>query len=127
VPTLIGAILLVCVSLALMLRLGVVARASQGIRLAQEGAAIVADPALDDDAKGQRLRRNSTRLAGLFLTIVAITAVAIGAPLAVLWGLDRLGVVSLAQVVALASSPAFIVVSSVAGVAAWLLAARLRR
>lgn len=77
--------------------------------------------AVTDDEREALSRRMSVKLGGLFLRITLVLVLAAGAPFAALWGLDRLGLVSLGQTLATLASPRFLIGSTIAGFAAvWL-------
>jgi hypothetical protein len=124
---LLAAALVVTAMVALAIRLGLLRRPRQLQEVAQRALVHLRDPELDDDAKGAAMRRHSTELFGLFLLITGTLAAAVAAPVAVLWLLDRLRLVSFADVVAAASSIPFLIASTVVGCAAWALLRRRPR
>lgn len=80
---------------------------------------LFADPTLSDLEKERGLREQSVRLFGLFVRIAGGSAVAIGAPLAAVVGLQAAGVTSASAVVATLISPGFLVAAFSVGGALW--------
>jgi hypothetical protein len=67
------------------------------------------DASLDDDAKEVRMRRHSVTFGRYFLQITGTAILGLGASLALLWLLDRAGVVPLESVLAALGSWRFVV------------------
>ncbi|MFO7652310.1 MAG: sulfotransferase [Candidatus Krumholzibacteriia bacterium] len=115
----VGAVLLLAgfVVVASRLRLGAASRSA--ISLARSSLDTFG-AALSDDEKEAIYRRSAIRLFGFAVRLLAGGAAAVLGPLAILWGADRLGVVSLDEVLAAAMSPLFLAVSFAAvGAAMW--------
>lgn len=74
-----------------------------------------------DDERERISRQGSLAIARLFAVIAGSVLIAAAAPLAVVYGLDRLSLVSLARVLAVMASPIFIAGSVAAGLVAWAL------
>ena len=122
-----GALFIVAVAIWLLLALKTPARVQQVLAVSQASMGHVRDPDLSDDEKEKLMQSHSLQLFGLFFAIMAIFAVAFLAPVAVLWGLDWLGLLSLDAVLAYAVSVPFLVGTTVGGVAAWLVIRLLRK
>lgn len=113
-----GAVFLV-VALVILLRVfGLVDRSREVLRVTQESLAVVRNPDLSDAKKEKALQRNSLRLFKLFLVLSAGGAAALVLPLAVVWGGDRLGWISLGAVIDVTLSPVFLIGSAVFATAA---------
>lgn len=104
---------------------GVVTRAGEAVRRARGSYAVVADRSLSDDQKERRLKEEAPRLFGLLGGILGGSALALGLPLALIWLGDRLGLVSLAGVMAILVRVDFLVAVTVVGIlAAWWIRRR---
>lgn len=121
------AVLVVVVFAVVVERAGVVARADEALRRARGSYAVVADRTLTDEQKERRLREEAPRLLGLLGRILGGSGLALGLPLGLLWVGDRLGMVSLAAVMAILVRVDFLVVVTVVGLlAAWWIRRRGR-
>jgi hypothetical protein len=124
---LLGASFLVVVAIVLLLALKAPARIQQVLVVSHESMAHVRNKDLSDDEKEKLMQQSSLRMFGLFFVIMAIFAVAFLAPTAVLWGLDKAGVLSLQAVLDFAISIPFLVGTTVVGTAVWLVVRALRK
>lgn len=95
------AVLVVVVFAVVVQWTGVASRASEAVRRARGSYAVVADRSLSDEQKERRLKEEAPRLFGLVGLILGGSALALGLPLGLLWLGDRLGLVSLAAVMAI--------------------------
>lgn len=111
---------------ALLIALKVVERSGQSLATMRRALADL-KAASTDDEREKISQGASLAAARLFVVITASVLAAATAPLAVVYGLDRMGLGSFDAVVAVMASPAFIVASLAVGLAAWLAARRLRR
>lgn len=120
-----GSVLIVILFVVLLKALKLVARSRQVVSLSQESLSIVSDKQLSDDEKEARLQKHSVTLIGLFGILVAGSAVALGAPIGMVWGLDKLGMMSFDGVMAVLVSWPFLLASTVLGTGAYVLVSRL--
>lgn len=104
--------------------LGLPDRAGQAVEGSREALEVLRDPSLDDDGKEEALQRLSLRLFRLFGVLLGGSLLAIGWPLALIWGADRAGVASLAGTLDVLERPDFLVGTVVAGFAIWWLVRR---
>lgn len=85
---------------------------------------VISDPSLGDDEKELRLRKESGHLFGLFAKIVLEAVAALGAPVAVLWGLDLGGVGSAPETLGVLMRIDFLAAVTVFGFLAYYWASR---
>jgi len=97
----------VCVTFAALANaLRIVTKSVEVAATSRQALQVMADPALDDDAKEKGLRDHAKTLGRLFVVITAGAIVAAGVPFAVVWMLDAAGVLSIDAVLdALVSWP----------------------
>ena len=124
---LLGALFIVVVATWLLLALKAPARVQQVLVVSTASMGHVRNPDLSDDEKEKLMQSHSLQLFGLFFTIMAIFGVAFLAPVVVLWGLDKMGLLSLDAVLAYAISIPFLVGTTVVGVGAWLVVRLVRK
>lgn len=121
------AVLVVAAFALLVQWTGVVSRAAEAGRRARGSYAVVADSSLTDEQKERRLKDEAPRLFGLLGLILWGSALALGLPLGLLWGADRLGMVSLSAVMAILVRVDFLMAVTVVGVpVAWWIRRRGR-
>lgn len=120
-----GSVLIVVLFVVLLRALKLVARSRQVVSLSQESLSIVSDKQLSDDEKEAQLQKHSLALMALFGILVVGSAVALGAPIGVVWGLDKLGMMSFDGVMAVLVSWPFLLASTVLGTGAYILLSRL--
>ena len=114
------AILMVVAFAGIVTWTGVPAQAREVVRRTSASRAVVLDRSLTDQQKERHLRAEAPRLIGLLGRIVLGSALALALPLGALWMLDRLGLASLADVLAVLVRLDFILAVSAAGVlGAW--------
>lgn len=103
---------------------GIVARArlpahlAEAVRGARGTYSVVSDPSLTDDQKERRLKEEAPRLVGLLGRIVFGSVLALGLPLVALWAADRVGLISLPDVLGVLVRIDFLVAVSAFGVLA---------
>jgi hypothetical protein len=102
------------------------AHLKQVLAVSQEASAILRDSTATDDAKEQMAQKCSVKLFGLFLLIVLTFVGALLAPVAVLWVLDFLHLISLPAVIHMTTSVTFLVTCTVVGCLISFLWPRLR-
>ena len=108
-----GAIFLVVVFVILIQLLGLTKKSGDVVRIARHSMKIISSSKLNDEQKESKLQKNSQKLFGLFFILAFYGAIAILIPLAGLWLCDRLGWLSLADVLDTTISPTFLIVSSI--------------
>jgi len=119
-----GAAFLVGGFLVLLRCLGLVNRSRDVLALTRGSLRVIGDEAVDDEVKEAALRRNALLLFRLCGILTVGGAAAVLLPLAVLWGADRLGWMSLAAVMAVAVSWPFLTVSGVVALGVMVYPAR---
>jgi hypothetical protein len=93
---------------------------------AQAGVKALSDPSLDDAAKERHARAASIRLFGAFATIALRSAVVFAAPLAVLWGLDAVGLAPLDEMLDFLVRWEVLLAATALGLGVWFALARWR-
>ena len=112
----VGAIIACAVFLLVVRAVGLFRKPAAVYGISRQAMQDLRHPELDDDAKERLMRRHALALGWLFLQLTAGGAVALASPLAVLWGLDRIGLLSLdATMTALVSWEFLIGVTAVFG------------
>jgi hypothetical protein len=115
VVSLAGAVFIVVAAVWLALALKAPAHVREALIVSRQGMAALQDRALSDDDKEALMQKQSLQLFRLFFLILAVFAVAIGAPVVVLWGLGELGVLSFDEVIRTSISVKFLVGCTVIG------------
>ena len=92
----------------------------------QDALAVLRDESLSDREKEEALQGHSRRLFVLLGILAGGSALALGGPLALVWGLERLGVGSFGRVLAILQRLDFLAASIVVGGLAYLLVRSLR-
>ena len=121
-----SAVFVVCAAVWLVFVFRAPAHLKNALAVAKAAAAALRDPAATDDDKEKAAQRCSTQLFGLFLLILFSFVGALLAPVGVLWGLDRLGLISLHAALGMLMSVRFLIVTTVIGTAVGALWPRLR-
>ncbi|MEY2981540.1 MAG: hypothetical protein ACO4CT_02890 [Planctomycetota bacterium] len=121
-----AALFLVAGFLAVAHVLRMVPRAREVMARSRDAVRDLRDPGLDDLAREKAVQGHALRLAWLFVLLVLISATALGVPLAVVFGLDRLGVVELQAVLDVTLTPIFLI-GVTAAVLGWTFVRRPRR
>jgi hypothetical protein len=101
--------------------------AQEAIALSRRAASIVRDAALDDDAKEVAIQQSALRLLKLTLLLLVGSVVAVAAPMAAIWLLDLVGLMSLDSVVAILLRWDFLLLATVLGIGGYVLLERRRR
>ena len=89
-----------------------VEKSTRVIDISKEAVAILRDAERSDDAKEAAMQSHAKQLTGLFFLITLGGIAAVFAPVAVIWGLDRLELVSLDAVLNVALSWPFLVATT---------------
>lgn len=105
--------------------LGLPSRAREVGRRAGSCLDLLRDPSLDDDQKEQGLRRESLHLFRLLGQLTGGSLLALCLPLLTVWGLGRLGISSLGEVLAVLERLDFLVGATVLGLVVFLVARRI--
>lgn len=120
-----GAVFLVVGFVTLLNVLGVPRRSRLVLDIGRRSVSDLRNPELTDDAKERALQAHSLKLFNLFFQLAVGGAAAIVLPGAVIWLLDRVGIVSFDAVMATTVSWQFLLVSSmVATLYFWLRSGR---
>lgn len=116
-----GGIWLVVGFASLIQLLGLTTQSQDVIKISLNSLKIIGSATLTDDQKESQLQKNSQKLLVLFLVLTIKGAIALMTPLATLWLGDRLGWLSLTEVLATTVSPLFIIVSLIltVGILSW--------
>ncbi len=110
-----GAVFIVVAAVWLALALKAPARVREALDVSREGMTALQDRSLSDDDKEALMQKQSLRLFRLFFLILAVFVIAIAAPVVVLWGLGKLGVVSFDDVIRTSISVKFLVGCTLVG------------
>ena len=108
-----GAIFLVIGFIVVFKLFKLVERSTRVIDLSRQAVADLRSSELDEDAKEVAMQSHAKHLFGLFLLITVGGAAAVFLPVAVIWGLDQLQLISLDAVLGVALSWQFIVAATV--------------
>lgn len=92
----------------------------------QDAFAVLQNESLDDREKEEALQSHSRRLFVLLGILAGGSALALGGPLALVWGLERLGLGSFAAVLGILQRLDFLAATVVVGGLAYLLIRSLR-
>lgn len=106
--------------------LGLVRHASSAMTLSNDAMKVLSNASLSDEEKERAMQTKAVKLFRLFFVLTFGGIVALLAPVAVVWGLDRLGLVSLDGVMHAALSWPFIVGVTVIAVALFWFMGRPR-
>ena len=110
-----GAVFIVVAAVWLALALKAPARVREALDVSRDGMSALQDRSLSDDDKEALMQKQSLRLFRLFFLILAVFTIAISAPVAVLWGLGRLGLLSFDDVIRTSISVKFLVGCTLVG------------
>jgi hypothetical protein len=121
------AILVVVAFAWIVHRTGLPAQASDSIQRARASQAVVRDRSLSDAEKERMLRGEAPRLLALFARIATGTILALLVPLAALWALDRVGLASRDEVLAILARVDFLLAVTGLGILAYWLRGRRPR
>jgi hypothetical protein len=108
-----GAIFLVVGFIVILKVSRLVEKSTQVIDISRQAIAILRDAERSDDDKEVAMQSHAKHLAGLFFLITLGGIAAVFAPVTVIWGLDRLGLVSLDGVLSVALSWPFLIATTV--------------
>lgn len=121
-----AALFLVAGFLAVARLLRMVPHAQEVMARSRAAARDLKDPALDELAREKAVQGHALRLAWLFVLLVATSAAALAIPVGVVYALDRVGLVQLAEVLDITMTPIFLIGVTVA-VLIWTFLRRPRR
>jgi hypothetical protein len=88
--------------------------------------AVLRNDALDDREKEETLQNHARRLFALLGILAGGSVLALGGPLAIVWGLERVGVGSFAAVLRILQRLDFLAATIVVGLLGYLIVRRLR-
>ena len=108
-----GAIFLVIGFVFILKIAGLVEKSTRVIDISKQAMAVLRNAELDDDAKESAMQSHAKQLVGLFFLITIGGIAAVFLPIAVIWGLDWLELVSIDAVLDVALSWPFITASSI--------------
>ena len=92
----------------------------------QDALAVLRNDALDDREKEEALQDHARRLFALLGILAGGSLLALGGPLAIVWGLERIGVGSFAAVLRILQRLDFLAATIVVGLLGYLIVRRLR-
>jgi len=117
----ISALFILIAFIVLLQVLGVIKVSRQVLVLSRQVITTLQDTSLSDLDKEKAMQAFSLRLFKSFFLIVAGSALALGLPLLVVWGLQWLGLITLDAVIATSLSWPFLLVSLLLGMTAFYL------
>lgn len=123
----IGAVVVVGLFVWLVHVLRLVPLAKDAIAISRRSAAIMRDSTLDDDAKESAMQQSAVRLMKLSFMLLVGSAVALAAPMGVIWLLEVAGLVSLDDVVAILLRWDVLVLATVVGIGSFVVLERRKR
>jgi hypothetical protein len=92
----------------------------------QDALAVLRNDALDDREKEEALQGHARRLFALLGILLGGSVLALGGPLAIVWGLERIGVGSFEAVLRILQRLDFLAATIIVGLVGYLIARRLR-
>ncbi|PSQ75210.1 MAG: hypothetical protein BRD39_00220 [Bacteroidetes bacterium QH_9_64_21] len=92
----------------------------------QDALAVLRNDALDDREKEEALQDHARRLFALLGILLGGSIPALGGPLAIVWGLERIGVGSFEAVLGILQRLDFLAATIVVGLLGYLIVRRLR-
>ncbi len=111
--TIVGAIILVVGFIAIINIFDLVGKSKKVIDVAKHSADVFQNPDMSDLEKEKAMQKNSIILFKYFFIIVAVCAIAVFAPLGVIWLVQLTGVTTVENVLHATFSWQFIVISSI--------------
>lgn len=124
---LIAAIFVVAMFVVLVYVLGIVERAREVVAISRESAGVMASKTLGDDDKEAAIQKNTLRLLSLLIRLTVGFAIALVAPIGVVWLVGLSGVVSVETVLAILVRWDFMAAATVFGIAAYFVLAGRKR
>ena len=121
-----GAVSIVVVFVLFLQLFKVVSSSKQVVHLAKTAAGVVKDKTLSDLEKEKAMQSYSVSLFKYFFMIAIGCALALCIPLGLVWGFDRLGLMSFDRVLAITLSWQFILATTLLGGLGYFLVARER-
>lgn len=119
-----GATLIVIVFAVLLHLLGLVQRTREVLTIGREASNTLRDTTISDSEKERRMQQSSLRMFRLLALLIIGTAVALTAPLALLWTMQFAGLLSVENVLQMFVRWDFIVGASILGIAAYIASVR---
>lgn len=120
--TYVGVVILVAGFVVLIRIFGLVEKSSEVFHISKLALSDMQNPDFDDDAKEVALQQHAKRLFSLFFLLTIGGAAALALPAGLLFLLEKMGLLSLSNVMAVTLSWEFLLVSSVLIIAIILLA-----
>lgn len=119
---------LVVIAFAVLLeRLPLASRARTVADRACKTLETLRDSQLDDETKERTLQRNAVGLFGLAAAIIGLSLLALLLPLVMVWLLDRAGLASMSEVLAVLQRADFLVAATIVGASTYLLSRTVAR
>ena len=122
-----GAVLVVVLFVVLLDVLKVVDQARSAISISRRSMETMRNSALDDDTKERELQKGALGMFRLMITMLISFSIALVAPMAVIWVLDRSGLMSLHGVSTMLVRWDFMLGATVLGVALFVVLNRRGR
>lgn len=116
-----GAIFLVIGFIVILKVSRLVDKSTRVINISRQAVAILRDSEMSDEDKESAMQSHAKQLIGLFFLITIGGVAAVVLPVVMIWGLDRLGLISLDAVLGVALSWPFIVATTVVIIVALLI------
>lgn len=126
IPNLIGIVILVAGFAVIIERARLVPYTRKVIELSRQSVQALGNPALSDDDKERIAQSNTLAMIRLLGALLCGTLAALGVPLLVVWGLDRLGWLSLDDVLTSLARWDVLVAVSVVGVGVYWITSKWR-
>lgn len=124
--TWVAAIFVVAGFLVLARITGMLRCASGVLARSREAVVLIGNREMDELEKERAVQAHAKALFGSFLLITALSVVALGIPLAIVWLLDWCGLVALDAVMAVLISWQFLVIATGIGLLGWWAMRRMR-
>lgn len=122
---LLGAILVVVVFALLIHFVGLIKNSLEVIDCSKESANVLTNPNLKDDVKEKILQKAAIRLFILFGMLILGSVAALLVPIALMWFLDMIGILSFSNVLVILQRWDFLTTATVLGIIIYLMISKL--
>ncbi len=109
----ISAFFLVFGFIVLIRLFGLVNKSSKVVAISRHSFEVIRNSTLNDEEKETALQKNTKLLLQLFFILAFGGIIALLFPVGILWGCDRIGLISLRSTLSVATSPFFLIISGV--------------
>jgi hypothetical protein len=118
---LLGALLVVVVFALLIHFVGLIKNSIEVIDCSKESASVLSNPNLKDDVKEKILQKKAIRLFVLFGMLILGSVAALLIPIALVWFLDIIGILSFSDVLVILQRWDFLTAATVLGIIVFLI------